>query len=208
MISIEFSDLAPKERIIRVAAVLFAERGYHAVGVSDLCKAAGLSRGALYHHVHSKEEILYEICCSYMTELGIIAQRIIQQERDPTIQLQALGYDLVNIIASHKAELTVCFREIHSLTGERRKKVLQLHATYEQIWADVLKAGAETGQFRPYSKVCLKSLLGMYYYSYIWIQPNDASMIDEATSTFHDIALKAVLPISASPTFKGATHKS
>lgn len=188
-----FSDLAPRERIIRVAAVMFAERGYHAVGVNDLCKAVGLSRGALYHHIHSKEEILDEICSSYMSQLGTLARRTIEQEPDPELQLQKLGHDLIGIIARHKAELTVCFREIQALTGERRDKVLGLHAVYERVWANVLKAGAETGRFRPYSKTRLKGLLGMYYYSYIWIQPNNAAMIEGTTQSFHDIVLSAVL---------------
>lgn len=188
-----FSQLAPKERIIRMAALLFAERGYHAVGVNDLCKAVGLSRGALYHHIHSKEEILYEICSSYMSQLGALGRLTIEQQPDPILQLQRLGQDLIDIIARHKAELTVCFREIQSLTGERHEKVLGLHAVYERIWANVLKAGAETGPFRPYSKARLKGLLGMYYYSYIWIQPQNAAMIDETTRSFHDITLRAVL---------------
>src|SRR3546814_5959571 len=69
-----------------------------------------------------------------MTQLGVLARRIIEQESEPERQLQKLGHDLIDIIARHKAELTVCFREIQSLTGERREKVLALHAAYERIW--------------------------------------------------------------------------
>ena len=191
-----------------MAAVLFAERGYHAVGVNDICEAVGLSRGALYHHIHSKEEILDEICSDYMNQLGVLARRTIEHEPKPEIQLQKLGHDLIDIIARHKAELTVCFREIQSLTGERREKVLGLHAAYERIWADVLKAGATMGQFRAYSKSRLKGLLGMYYYSYIWIQPDNRPMIKESTDTLHDIVLRAVLPLAEQPAAKRAARKS
>lgn len=202
MSNTNFSELASRDRIIRVAALLFAEHGYHAVGVSNLCEAVGLSRGAFYHHIHNKEDILEEICSSYMTQLGVLARRTIEQESEPEIQLQKLGHDLIDIIARHKAELTVCFREIQSLTGERREKVLDLHAAYERIWADVLKAGAKIGRFRAYSKSRLKGLLGMYYYSYIWVQPGNIPMIDESTEILHDIVLKAVLAFSEPPTAK------
>jgi len=188
------SQLPSRERIIRVAARLFAERGYHAVGVQDLCEAVGLSRGALYHHIESKEEILEEICSSYMSQLGVLAQRTLAQESDPQAQLRKLGYDLIDIIARHKAELTVCFREIQSFTAERREKVLALHAAYESAWVQVLKAGHAAGTFRPYSKVRLKGLLGMYYYSYIWIRPDHPEMVQETADTFHDIVMQAVLP--------------
>lgn len=115
-----------------------------------------------------------------------------------------LGRDLITIIAHHKAELTVCFREIQSLTGERREKVLDLHAVYERIWADVMKSGADTGLFRPYSKSRLKGLLGMYYYSYIWIQPGKAALIEDTINNFHDVVLRSVLvkPPAAAQTKK------
>jgi len=187
------TQLSSKERIAKVAAKLFAERGYHAVGVNDLCEAAGLSRGALYHHIQSKEHVLEEICSSYMSQLGVLARRTLEQESDPQAQLRKLGFDLIDIIARHKAELTVCFREIQSFTAERREKILALHAAYESAWVHALKAGHAAGSFRPYSKTRLKGLLGMYYYSYIWIRPNHPEMIRETADTFHDIVLQAVL---------------
>ena len=49
-----------KERIIKAAAELFADRGYHAVGMTDLQKAVNLGRGSLYHHFSSKEELLFD----------------------------------------------------------------------------------------------------------------------------------------------------
>src|SRR3546814_20856981 len=137
-----------------------------------------------------------------MTQLGVLARRIIEQESEPERQLQKLGHDLIDIIARHKAELTVCFREIQSLTGERREKVLALHAAYERIWADVLKAGAKIGRFRTYSKSSLKGLLGMYYYSYIWIQPESRSMIKESTDILHEIVPKAVIAFPNHPDTK------
>lgn len=184
------SHTSSKERIIRIAAQLFAERGYHAVGVNDICVAAGLSRGALYHYINSKEEILEEICGNYMMQLGDLGRRALEQEADPVSRLRRLGYDLVDIISRHKAELTVCFRELQSFsTADRRKKVLALHADYEELWIQVLKAGHADGKFRPYSKVQLKGLLGMYYYSYIWLRPE---LIQETADTFHDIVLRAI----------------
>jgi len=202
------SDLASKERIIRVAALMFAERGYHAVGVNDLCKAVGLSRGALYHHIHSKEAILDEICSSYMAKLGDLARRTVEQECDPEVQLRKLGHDLIDIVARHKPELTVCFREIQSLTGERRERVLGLHAAYENVWMQVLKKGHAAGRFRPYSKHRLKGLLGMHYYSYIWIRSDSPAMVRETAETFHDIVLRAVAPAPASAPKAGAASRA
>jgi TetR/AcrR family transcriptional regulator, transcriptional repressor for nem operon len=45
------------ERIVRVAARLFLERSYHAVGVDELCAAADVRKGSFYHYFSSKSEL-------------------------------------------------------------------------------------------------------------------------------------------------------
>ena len=46
-----------KERIRSKAAHLFARNGYHGTGVQEISEAVGLGRGALYHHIGSKEAL-------------------------------------------------------------------------------------------------------------------------------------------------------
>lgn len=49
---------ATRRRILEAASVLFREAGYDNVKVTDVCKAAGVSVGAFYHHFSSKEDII------------------------------------------------------------------------------------------------------------------------------------------------------
>ena len=46
-----------RERILRTALKLFAQKGYEAVSVSDIAGALGLTKGALYRHFESKRAI-------------------------------------------------------------------------------------------------------------------------------------------------------
>lgn len=52
---------APREvrraQILDAALRCFAERGYHAASMDDLVRASGLSKGSLYWHFESKEEV-------------------------------------------------------------------------------------------------------------------------------------------------------
>ncbi|MGL4550188.1 MAG: TetR/AcrR family transcriptional regulator [Gemmataceae bacterium] len=47
----------PRERIVMAALRLFCERGYAAVGTADVCKAAGVLKGSLYHFFQSKLDV-------------------------------------------------------------------------------------------------------------------------------------------------------
>ena len=46
-----------KSQILQTAKDLFIEKGYAAVSMSDICTATGLSRGGLYRHFSSTDEI-------------------------------------------------------------------------------------------------------------------------------------------------------
>jgi AcrR family transcriptional regulator len=47
-----------RERLLRAAADVFAERGYDGTRVADIAAAAGVSNGAIYAHFASKAELL------------------------------------------------------------------------------------------------------------------------------------------------------
>ena len=47
-----------KDEILDVAERLFVTKGYAATTTTDLLEAAGIARGTLYHHFHSKEQVL------------------------------------------------------------------------------------------------------------------------------------------------------
>jgi AcrR family transcriptional regulator len=49
-----------RERLMRAAAAVFAERGYDGTRVADIAAAAGVSNGALYAHFDSKAELLVQ----------------------------------------------------------------------------------------------------------------------------------------------------
>jgi len=50
-----------KQRILELAARMFAERGYDGTAMQDVAQELGLTRAALYYHYASKADILREI---------------------------------------------------------------------------------------------------------------------------------------------------
>jgi AcrR family transcriptional regulator len=87
-----------RERLLRAAAAVFAERGYDGTRVADIAAAAGVSNGALYAHFDSKAELLVEALRTHgrrqlaelfaadpdrsITELLLVIGRCLPQHRD------------------------------------------------------------------------------------------------------------------------------
>ncbi len=58
-----------RDRIIRVATQLFQEQGFARTTISDICQAAEISKGALFHHFDTKEALFEEIWLSLETRM-------------------------------------------------------------------------------------------------------------------------------------------
>ena len=50
------------QRILEIAFHLFTTKGYEKTSIQDIVDALGMSKGAIYHHFKSKEEILLRLC--------------------------------------------------------------------------------------------------------------------------------------------------
>src|SRR5690606_6457886 len=66
---------ATRKALVAEARRLFAERGYADVGLAELVRAAGVTKGALYHHFGSKEGLFREVLRQVQ---GDVADRIEQ----------------------------------------------------------------------------------------------------------------------------------
>lgn len=182
--------LSTKERIYRIAAELFAQKGFHATGMSDLEKATGLGRGALYYHIGSKEELLFNVTSRYLISLNKIAHSIIHNEnKNAETKLREFSKMVMHTISNDLAELTVCFRETHSIVGNRRAELLELHKNYEQHWRTLLQGLYKEKGLTNMSPLMVKAVLGMHHYSYLWLRPGSTESIDNIADYFSNFVM-------------------
>ena len=184
--------LARRESIVDTSAKVFAKQGYHATGIVELCDANGLGKGAFYHYIGSKEELLYSIMTEYMMQLNASANHILERVADTRERIVALSESFTETMFHSRAAMTVCYREVHSLGIETRDSVLQLHSDYQRVWERTLAEGAERGECRVVSRLETKALLGMYFYSFLWVKTNGPATSKDIARDFANIVLAAV----------------
>jgi AcrR family transcriptional regulator len=173
-------SVATRQRILGEAAKLFAKQGYHAAGVAELSAAVGLGAGALYHHIGSKEQLLFEICRTHIEEVVELGEQLLDADdlsaRD---KLQRLARKHMQNVSERSVELRVTLREIDSLTGKRRRQMQALRDRTEQIWEQVVDQGRNSGELDGVDPLFVKVALGALNYSVLWYRADGALRPDE-----------------------------
>jgi AcrR family transcriptional regulator len=85
---------ATREALIGAARRLFTERGYEAVGTEEIVRAAGVTRGALYHHFPDKARLLeavYERVEAESTER--VARVVLGSELESPLEAMKAGVE-------------------------------------------------------------------------------------------------------------------
>ncbi|MFO7190637.1 MAG: TetR/AcrR family transcriptional regulator [Thermocrispum agreste] len=178
------------ERILRVAAEVFARKGYHGTGVAELGDAAGLKRGALYYHIGSKEDLLYNLSKRHVEEALARGKRVVESDLHPIDKLRALAREHIKTIAARRDEVIVVLREMHALTGKRAKQLAELRHQHQDLFAQVLQEGVDAGVFRSADSVAVMSVLGMLNWTYVWFDATKGPLTPEQVADkITDIAL-------------------
>ena len=182
-----------REAIIDTSARLFASRGYHATGISELCQANELGKGALYHYIGSKEELLAAIHDRVMDEVIVGADRAAAAGGSASAQLALLGQELVDVIHRYPDHVWVFLHEFPALTGERADTFRERRRDYERQVESVLEAGVRSGEFRNLDPwLTARAWLGMHNYTYLWLKAGGHLSARDVARPFAEIFLRGI----------------
>jgi AcrR family transcriptional regulator len=138
-----------REHLVRLAAELFAEKGYQATTVRNIADEAGILSGSLYHHFDSKESIVDEILMAFFDELTATNQAALERGGDPRTILAALVRNCFGTLVPHRAAIMVMQNDWNYLKQfDRFDYLTRSEDTAERMWVGQISKGQETGLFR------------------------------------------------------------
>jgi AcrR family transcriptional regulator len=179
--------------IIDTSAAVFARQGYHATGLAELCTANELGRGALYHYIGSKEQLLLAIHDRVMDEVMLSVERTKRAGGTASEQLTMLGDELIDIIATYPDHVWVSLHEFSGLSGEHELHYRRRRQEYERSVEAILQAGIDSGEFRDVdARLTSLAWLGMHNYTYRWMKSSDARPAHEVATAFADIFVRGI----------------
>ena len=157
--------------LTRIAARLFAERGYHGTSTADLAEAMGVQKGSLYAHIESKADLLWEVARDGAAAFHEALDAV--PDEGPVVARirQALRGHL-RVVAEQLDVATVFTREWRYLEGEYLDEITAERRRYEERWRTLLREGVETGDLRVDLDVGATTLLVLSAanWAYTWLE--------------------------------------
>ena len=84
-----------RERILREASALFAQKGYHGTSTREIATAVGIQQPSLFHHFESKDAIMSELIDFDLDEPLAVAEREAAASGSPAVRLyRYLAWDV------------------------------------------------------------------------------------------------------------------
>jgi TetR/AcrR family transcriptional regulator, cholesterol catabolism regulator len=182
-----------RDAIIDTSARVFARQGYHATGIAELCEVNGLGKGAFYHYIDSKEELLAAIHDRVMDEVMLGAERVERAGGSPSAKLAMLGDELLDVIHRYPDHVWVFLHEFPALPKDRADQFRKRRREYERRVETILQAGIDAGEFRDVDpRLTSLAWLGMHNYTYLWLKPDGRVRAHEVAQHFSGIFIRGI----------------
>lgn len=141
-----------RQRIIEAAIQLFARKGFYSTSIADLAQATGLTKGALYHHFESKDDLLFAVIETVRELWRDTVVHDVLKAGNALDRLVVLFENHARLISEHE---TLCL-VLGGLVMEMDGANPTFMGTLQEIFADltifiehIIEKGQKSGEVRP-----------------------------------------------------------
>lgn len=154
-----------RKLIKKCACGLFASKGFKQVTMKNICEAASLSRGGLYCHYESTQEIFKEIINDFMSrQEDTFSEKIAQNIPAKEILNEVLEKYKAEMLDG-QASLSLAIYEYFSIAdvSETENELYAQYLASFHAWKNLLDYGIQTGEFNP---VDIRPVFDLIIFSY------------------------------------------
>jgi TetR/AcrR family transcriptional regulator len=180
-------------RILAEAARIFNRLGYHGTALDDVAQALGVTKAALYYHVQSKEELLFQ-CCKVPVEIGlegIRRARILARAPDEQLRL-ALACYIEGMTDQLRGSVVIL--EEGTLSAAHYREVQAGRDAYERELREIIGRGIAEEVFEPCDpRVIGFAILGAMNWIPKWFRPEGDRSGKEIAEAFSSYLVRGLL---------------
>ena len=180
------------DRLFDTAADLFCHKGYAATTTREIATAVGIQQASLYHHMASKEDLLYKICRSSLEQFLTDIPAAVDQITCPLERVRVLiRAHLTTLLRYQKRNVTM-LTELRAISTRHRVEVLALREKYERFVRSIIENAQTAGRIRADvpAKYLSLALLSILNHAALWFRKDQALLEDQLAGVFAKVFLE------------------
>lgn len=144
-----------RTRILQTALKLFSETGFDTTGVAEICGAAGVSKGAFYHHFPTKQAVFLQLLEDWLRQLDAELLDALSGAPNVLEGLRGMAAKTSEVFASADGRLSILLE----FWGQAWKdpavwqRAVAPFQRYRDVFADIVRRGIAEGSLRPVDPV-------------------------------------------------------
>lgn len=181
-----------REMILRVAARVFAEKGYHGTNLQDIASEVGCTRPTFYYYFKNKQEILATITDAALSRAENVLDMVVATDGTSVDRIRLFVREYVRINATHP-EAPVLFRTIHELPSEALEQIQARRSAIDHQLAEMIEEGVREGTLRSRAPLITTfGILGAVNWMHVWYQPDKRLSWEEIADLMSDLLLNGL----------------
>ena len=143
-------SLETQERILNAAETSFARLGYDGTSVATICEAAGVSKGAFYHHFDSKQAVFVNLLNRWLGGMDVAMSLMSESSTDVPSRIMAMSNILGQILQVADKELLIYLEFVNKAMRDPEvwAQVIEPYHRYRATFTDLISEGNDEGSLR------------------------------------------------------------
>lgn len=152
-----------KQFIKQQAKILFADKGYKDVTMKDICDVTGLSRGGLYRHYNSTEQIFSEIISEFLDGQNDLFSESIEKGMPAAEILDEILDRYKSEMSDTRNSLSMAIYEYFSSVEKEENVLSRQYIVSCNSWSMLIRYGISRGEFK---QVDIKGVFDIILFAY------------------------------------------
>jgi len=163
-----------REELIAAAAKTFSARGYQGASLREICAAAGILAGSMYHHFRSKEDLFVSVHAEGFLHLNEVVDRALEGKTEPWDRLEAaIGAHLTELVERTDVVAVTTASLFHMESSRLQRRLNRQREAYELRFRKLIQAlplppNVDRSLLR-------LTLLGAINWTRVWYRPGKRS---------------------------------
>ncbi len=181
--------------VLKAAAKLIRIHGYHGTSTQMIADVLGVSKSTIFHHIKSKQDMLFQILNEPMQKVYPNLQEIYSRQLSPAQKLELAVTNHMLLLVDNIEVVAVLLQERDCLKPPYSEILEPVREGYSQIFCRIIEDGVNNGDFRQTNpRIATLAILGMCNWLVQWYNPEGAISSQSIAKTYAEYALQLLRP--------------